>query len=103
MRSIQRAVTAQQALLADSSGRDRMEIAKKLQQLYQEQEGLEAQMRSADARLISMPGNQTVNAEQVQHRLLDEHSVLLSYWIGERLELIHPCRHRSVRFTETGK
>ncbi len=80
----QRAIVAQQALLANSGAHDRVEIARKLQMLYQEQEGLELQMRSDDTRLASMLKSPIVDVEQVQGKLLDEHSVLLSYWIGER-------------------
>lgn len=79
----QRAVVAQQAHLANSHEHNQVEIAKKLQQLYQEQEGLESRMSSGDARFASMLGNQTVDADQVQRELLDGHSILLSYWIGE--------------------
>jgi CHAT domain-containing protein len=76
------AVAGQQALLSRSSGPASNEAAEKLQRLYREQEGLESQMQSADLRLGSLLGNQTVDVAQLQRELLEEHSVLLSYWIG---------------------
>ena len=76
------AVAAQQELLSHSAESTSTEAAEKLQQLYREQERLESQMQSADLRLGSLLGDQTVDVIPLQHQLLEEHSVLLSYWIG---------------------
>lgn len=76
----QREVAAQQEFLA--SGHNSEDAAKKLQQLYREQEGLEVRMRSADGSLASVLGSHPADASQVQGKLLDKHSALLSYWIG---------------------
>ena len=76
------AVAEQQALLSRSSGSGSSEVAEKLRRLYREQEALESQMQSADLRLGSLLGNQTVDVAQLQRELLEKHSVLLSYWIG---------------------
>jgi CHAT domain-containing protein len=76
------AVTEQQELLSHSTHLDSNEAAEKLQRLYREQEALESQMQSADDRLGSLLGDQTVDVAVLQHALLEEHAVLLSYWIG---------------------
>jgi len=78
----QKAVAEQQEVLSRSSQPGSNEAAEKLQRLYREQEGIESQIQSADLRLGSLLGNQTVDVAQLQHELLEEHSVLLSYWIG---------------------
>jgi CHAT domain-containing protein len=75
----QQEVTAQQELLAGSAVHDG-DVAKKLQQLYQEEEALETQMRSG----ISILGSQPADATQIQERLLEKHSALLSYWVGNK-------------------
>jgi len=78
----QKSVAEQQELLSHSSQPASNEAAEKLQRLYREQEGLESQIQSADGRLGSLLGNQTVEVSQLQRELFEEHSVLLSYWIG---------------------
>jgi CHAT domain-containing protein len=76
------AVTEQQSLLSHGPELASREAAERLQRLYREQEGLESQMQSVDGRLDSLLGSQTVDIALLQHELLEEHSVLLSYWIG---------------------
>ena len=75
----QQEVAAQQELLAGSAGHDG-DVAKKLQQLYQEEEALETQMRSG----VSILGSQPADAAQIQGKLLEKHSALLSYWVGNK-------------------
>lgn len=77
----QRDVTEAQDRLAHQ---DDETVAGKLQQLYQQQEELERQMSAADPRLDSLLKSRTVNISQAQRELLDEHTVLLSYWIGKQ-------------------
>lgn len=80
----QREVTSQQALLVHSTEPAGGAIATKLKQLYREQENLESQMpSSSDGRLRSLLGGQTADVAQIQQQLMENHSILLSYWVGE--------------------
>jgi hypothetical protein len=79
----QREVTEQQALLVHSAEPAGGAVAAKLHQLYREQENLESQMPS-DERLSSLLGGETADVAQIQQLLLEKHSILLSYWVGER-------------------
>jgi CHAT domain-containing protein len=77
------AISDQQSLLSHSTDNTSNEAAIKLTNLYREQEALEAEMRSSDRRLTSLLTQQTVDLFLLQKQLLDPHSVLLSYWIGD--------------------
>ena len=76
------AISDQQSLLSHATEQTSNEAALKLQRLYREQEGLEAEMQSSDHRLTSLLTAQTVDMPLLQHQLLEDHCVLLSYWIG---------------------
>jgi CHAT domain-containing protein len=76
------AVSDQQSLLSHSTEQSSSDAALKLQHLYREQETLEAEMQSSDRRLTSLLARQTVDMPLLQHQLLEDHSVLLSYWVG---------------------
>jgi CHAT domain-containing protein/tetratricopeptide (TPR) repeat protein len=80
----QREVTAQQALLVHSIEPAGGAVATKLQQLYREQEDLESQMPlPSDRRLRSLLGDRTADVARIQQQLMENHSILLSYWVGE--------------------
>jgi CHAT domain-containing protein/Flp pilus assembly protein TadD len=76
------AISDQQSLLSHSTDQSSNDAAAKLQRLYHDQETLEAEMQSSDHRLTSLLASQTVDIPLLQHRLLEDRSVLLSYWIG---------------------
>jgi CHAT domain-containing protein len=76
------AISDQQSLLSHSTEQSSSDAAAKLQRLYREQETLEAEMQSSDRRLTSLLAQQTVDITSLQNQLLEDHSVLLSYWIG---------------------
>jgi CHAT domain-containing protein len=76
------AISDQQSLLSRSTEQTSSDTALKLQRLYREQETLEAEMQSSDRRLTSLFTQQTVDIPFLQHQLLEDHSILLSYWIG---------------------
>ena len=76
------AISDQQSLLIHSTEQAGSDAATKLQRLYREQETLEVEMQSSDHRLTSLLAQQTVDIPFLQHQLLEDHSVLLSYWIG---------------------
>lgn len=59
-------------------------VAGKLRELYQQRENLERQVSAADPRLDILLKRRTVDVSQAQRRLLDQHTVLLSYWVGEK-------------------
>jgi tetratricopeptide (TPR) repeat protein len=73
----------QQSLLADKSWPRDQDPARRLQELYLERHGLEARIQSMDGRLGSLTLSSIVDVAQIQRGLLDRHSVLLSYWIGD--------------------
>ena len=77
------AISDQQSLLSHATEQTSNDAALKLQRLYHEQDALEAEMQSSDHRLTSLLAAQTVDMPLLQHQLLDDHSVLLSYWIGK--------------------
>jgi CHAT domain-containing protein len=77
------AISNQQSLLSRSTGRTSGEAAAKLQSLYREQETLEAEMQSSDRGLTSLLAQPIADMPLLQHKLLEDHSVLLSYWIGD--------------------
>lgn len=68
----------------DLSHQDDDTVAGRLQQLHEEQEELENEMIAADPRVDALLKGRKVDVSQAQRQLLDEHTVLLSYWIGER-------------------
>jgi CHAT domain-containing protein len=76
------AISDQQSLLGRSTTQASSDAATKLQRLYREQETLEAEMQSSDRRLGSLLAAQTAALPLLQHQLLEDHYVLLSYWIG---------------------
>jgi hypothetical protein len=76
------AISDQQSILSRSTEQTSSDPALKLQRLYSEQETLEAEMQSADRRLTSLLAQQTVDIPFLQHQLLEDHSILLSYWIS---------------------
>jgi CHAT domain-containing protein/Flp pilus assembly protein TadD len=76
------AISDQQSLLSRSTGQASNEAATKLQSLYREQGTLDAEMQSSDRRLTSLLAQQTINMSLLQHQLLEDHAVLLSYWLG---------------------
>jgi CHAT domain-containing protein len=77
------AIADQQSLLTHSSESATSEVAAKLQQLYREQETLNSEIQSSDHRLTSLLARQTADIPLLQHQLLDDHSILLSYWLGQ--------------------
>jgi tetratricopeptide (TPR) repeat protein len=76
------AISDQQSVLGRGTGQTNIDAATRLQSLYREQETLEAEMQSSDSRLTSLLSQQTVDMPLLQHQLVEDHSVLLSYWIG---------------------
>ena len=72
------AISDQQSLLSHSTEQTSNAAVSKLQQLYREQDTLEAEMQSSDRRLTSLLATQTANIPLLQHQLLQDHSVLLS-------------------------
>ena len=86
------AVSDQQSRLSHATEQTSNDAALKLQRLYHEQEAIEAEMQASDHRLSSLLAAQTVGMPLLQHQLLEDHSVLLSYWIGNT---------RSYRWTVT--
>jgi CHAT domain-containing protein len=76
------AVSEQQSLLSHSTEQASNDAALKLQNLYRERETLEAEMQSSDSRLASLLTAHTADISLLQHQLLQDRSVLLSYWIG---------------------
>jgi tetratricopeptide (TPR) repeat protein len=71
-------------LIGSSDDAKRATIAARLQALYREREGLEAQMQSADRRLDSVFSPAPIDISTLQKELLTANSVLLSYWVGGR-------------------
>ncbi len=41
----------------------------------------------SDRRLRSLLGGQTADVAQIQQQLMENHSILLSYWIGETIAI----------------
>jgi CHAT domain-containing protein len=76
------AISDQQSLLSQSTEQASNDAALKLQSLYREQETLEGEMQSSDRRLTSLLAAQTARIPLLQHQLLEDHSALLSFWIG---------------------
>lgn len=80
------AISDQQSLLSHSTQQASNDAALKLQSLYRAQETLEAQieaqMQSSDHRLSSLLTVHTADIQLLQHQLLEDRSILLSYWIG---------------------
>ena len=76
------AISDQQSLLSHSTEQTSSDAAAKLQSLYREQETLDAEMRSSDHRLTSVLAQQTIDMALLQRQLVEDHSVLLSYWLG---------------------
>jgi CHAT domain-containing protein len=76
------AISDQQSLLSHSTEQSSRDTATRLQRLYHEQEALEAEMQSSDRRIASLVAGQSVDIPLLQRQLLEEHSVLLSYWVG---------------------
>jgi CHAT domain-containing protein len=77
------AISEQQSLLSRSTEQASGDAATKLKQLYRERDSLEAEMQSSDRRLGSLLASRTVAMPLLQHQLLEDHSVLLSYWVGD--------------------
>ena len=77
------AIADQQSLLTHTNESTSAEIAAKLQRLYREQETLNSEIQSSDHRLTSLVAQQTADIPLLQRQLLDDHSILFSYWVGE--------------------
>lgn len=76
-------IELQQALLDSADELSGRSATERLKSLHLEDEGIELQMRSADARLSSPFVSRIANVAEIQQLLLESHSVLLSYWVGE--------------------
>ena len=77
------AISDQQSLLGRSTEQTSGDAATRLQGLYREQEALEAEMQSSDRKLNSLLAARTLDLPLLQRQLLEDHSVLLSYWLGD--------------------
>ena len=80
--------------LTHASDPDRATAIGKLQQLYRDREGIEAQAQSSDDRLHSLLVEKTIDIAELEKELLPEHAALVSYWVGDRA---------SYRWTITGQ
>ncbi len=76
-------IEAEELKLAHASDEDRVASAARLQRLFRERDGIESQALSTDDRLHSLLVDQTADVPSVEKELLSEHSVLVSYWVGE--------------------
>ncbi|HUB28971.1 MAG TPA: CHAT domain-containing protein [Terracidiphilus sp.] len=83
-RNRQQIENQQSDLINSSDDAKRASIAARLQGLYRDREGLEAQMQSADRRLDSVFSPAPIDISTLQRELLPGNSVLLSYWVGAR-------------------
>ena len=76
--------------LTHATDADRTAAIDKLQQLYRDREGIEAQAQSSDDRLHSLLVDKTADVTELKKELLPDNAVLISYWVGD---------HASYRWT----
>ena len=76
-------ITEQQQKLEGAGASETRPIAEALQRAYREQDALLAEVRSSKPGKTPLSVGEPVEVSALQHQLMDAHSILLSYWVGE--------------------